>query len=129
MATGLESLSKIAEIEELIVTIRGVVGGEFLMIDAQGIAHLMEEAGDSFGTDADAEVAQRQGNFGRRSTGPPQAGDGIARGIVFEQEFDHSDDVGGFFSTGLRPPPERRGGPPGPLPSRGGLPARANGGG
>src|SRR5262245_56704205 len=97
MATTLESLPKIGEIEELIVPIRGVVGGEFLVIDAQGIAHLMEKAGDSVGTDADAEVAQRQGNFGRRSTGPPQAGDGIASGIVFEQEFDQSDDVGGFF--------------------------------
>src|SRR5262245_14729820 len=104
MATTLESLPKIGEIEELIVPIRGVVGGEFLVIDAQGIAHLMEKAGDSVGTDADAEVAQRQGNFGRRSTGPPQAGDGIASGIVFEQEFDQSDDVGGFFSAGLPPP-------------------------
>jgi hypothetical protein len=27
---------------------------------------------------------------------------------VFEQELDQGDDVGGFFSTGLRPPPERR---------------------
>src|SRR5215813_12495568 len=57
MATMLESLPKIGEIEELIVPIRGVVGGEFLVIDAQGIAHLMEKAGDSVGTDADAEVA------------------------------------------------------------------------
>jgi hypothetical protein len=45
-----------------------VVGGEFLVIDAQGIAHLMEKAGDRVGTDADAEVTQSQGNFGRRST-------------------------------------------------------------
>ena len=64
----LESFAKIGEIEELIVPIRGVVGGEFLVIDAQRIAHLMEKAGDSVGADADAEVAQRQGNFGRRST-------------------------------------------------------------
>jgi len=35
-------------------------------------------------------------------------GDGIASGIVFQQELDQCDDVGGFFSTGLRPPPERR---------------------
>jgi hypothetical protein len=50
------------------VAIRGVVGGEFLVIDAQGIAHLMEKAGDRVGTNADTEIAQRQGNFGGRST-------------------------------------------------------------
>ena len=57
MPATLESLSQIAEIEKLIVTIGGVVGGEFLVIDTQGIAHLMEEAGDGVGADADAEVA------------------------------------------------------------------------
>jgi hypothetical protein len=44
----------------------------------------MEEAGDRIGTDDDAEVGERQGNFGRRSTGPLQAGDGIASGVVLE---------------------------------------------
>ena len=108
MAATLESLAQIGEIEELIVTIRRVVGGEFLVIDTQGIAHLMEQASDGVGADRDAEVAERQGNLGRRSTGPLQAGDGIASGVVIEQEFDQGDDVGGFFSIGLRPPPERR---------------------
>ena len=42
------------------------------------------------------------------SARPLQAGDGIAGGVVFEQELDQGDDVGGFFSTGLRPPPARR---------------------
>src|SRR6266404_4630757 len=44
----------------------------------------------------------------RRSPRPLQPGDGIAGRVVFEQELDQRDDVGGFFSTGLRPPPERR---------------------
>ena len=70
MAATLESLSQIAEVEELIVPIRGVVGGEFLVIDTQRIAHLMEQAGDGVGADADAEVGEREGNLGRRSTGP-----------------------------------------------------------
>jgi len=52
-------------------------------------------------TDADAEVGERQGHLGRRSTGPLQAGDGIASGVAIEQEFDRSDDVGGFSSIGL----------------------------
>jgi Ni2+-binding GTPase involved in maturation of urease and hydrogenase len=38
----LKSVSEITEVEELIVAIGAVVGREFLVIDAQGIAHLME---------------------------------------------------------------------------------------
>ena len=78
------------------------------MIDAQGIAHLMEETSDGVGADADTEVAQRHGNLVGSSPRPLQPGDGIAGSVVFEQELDQCDDVGGFFSTGLRPPPERR---------------------
>jgi len=48
----------------------------------------MEQAGDGVGADADAEVGEREGNLGRRSTGPLQTGDGIASGVVIEQEFD-----------------------------------------
>src|SRR5215472_2435203 len=118
MAATLESLSQIAEIKELIVTIGRVIGGEFLVIETQGIAHLMEQASDGVGTDSDAEVGERQGNLGRRSTGPFQASDRIASGVVIEQEFDQSDDVGGFFSIGLRLPPERRARPGDTLRSR-----------
>lgn len=78
------------------------------MIDAQGIAHLMQETSDGVGTDDDPEVTQRQGNLFRSSPGPFQPRDGIAGGVVLEQKLDQSDDVGGFFSTRLRPPPERR---------------------
>ena len=68
----------------------------------------MQETSDSVGTDDDPEVTQRQGNLFGSSAGPLQTRDGIAGGVVFQQEFDQSDDVGGFFSTGLRPPPKRR---------------------
>ena len=34
-ATALESVAKIAEVEKLIVAIGTIVGGEFLVIDAQ----------------------------------------------------------------------------------------------
>lgn len=106
--TALKSVSKIAQVEELIIAIGTVVGGEFLVIDAQGIAHLMEEAGNGVGADDDTEVTQRHGNLVGSSPGPLQPSDGIAGGVVFEQELDQRDDVGGFFSTRLRPPPERR---------------------
>ena len=101
-------MSKITQVEELIIAIGAEVGGELLVIDAQGIAHLMEETSDGIGTDDDTEVTQRHGNLVRSSPGPLQAGDGIAGRIVLEQELDQREDVGGFFSTRLRPPPERR---------------------
>lgn len=104
----MEPLAKIAQIKELIVAVGAKVGGEFLVIDAQGIAHLVEEAGDGVGANRDTEVAQRQGNLLRSAPRPLQPGDRVASGIVFQQELDQCDDVGGFFSTGLRPPPERR---------------------
>ncbi len=88
------------------VAIGTVVGREFLVIEAEGIAHLMEETSDGVGTDDNAEVIERPGNLVRSSPGPLQAGDGIAGGIVFQQELDQGEEVGVFFSTGLRPPPE-----------------------
>ena len=108
VATTLESVSKIAKVEELIIAIGTVVGRDVLVIDPKGIAHPTEETGDGVGTDDDPEVAQRHGNLLGSASGPLQPGDGIAGGVVFEQKLDQCDDVGDFFSTGLRPPPERR---------------------
>ena len=105
---ALEALPKIPKVEELIIAIGAEVSGELLVIDAQGIAHLMEETSDGVRTDDNTEVTQRHGNLVGGSPGPLQPGEGIAGGVVFEQELDQRDDVGGFFSTGLRPPPERR---------------------
>jgi hypothetical protein len=90
------------------MAIRAEVGGELLVIDAQGIAHLMEETSHGVGTDDEAEVTQRQGDLVGSSSGPLQPGDRIPGGVVFEQELDQRDDVGVFFSNRLRPPPERR---------------------
>jgi hypothetical protein len=68
----------------------------------------MEETGYGVGADGDTEVAQRHGNLVGGAPRPLQPGDGISGSVVFEQELDQRDDFGGFFSTGLRPPPERR---------------------
>jgi hypothetical protein len=68
----------------------------------------MEKASHGVGTDDHTEVAQSQGNLVGSSPRPLQARDRIAGGIVFEQKLDQCDDVGGFFSTRMRPPPERR---------------------
>ena len=48
---ALEALTKIAEIEELIIAVGAKVGGELLVIDAQGIAHLVEKTRDGVGAD------------------------------------------------------------------------------
>src|SRR5712692_9748134 len=45
----LKSVTQIAEVEELMVAIGTMVGGKFLVIDPQGITHVMEEAGDGVG--------------------------------------------------------------------------------
>jgi hypothetical protein len=54
---ALETLPKITQVEELIITVGTRVGGEFLVIDAQGIAHLMEKTSDGVGANCDTEVA------------------------------------------------------------------------
>ena len=100
--------AQIANVEKLLVAIRTGVGGELLLIDTERIAHLLEEPRDGVGTDRDAEGAERHRHFGGRAAGPFHASDGIAGGIVFQQELDQGDDVGGFFSTGVRPAPTRR---------------------
>ena len=97
VATTLESVSKIAQVEELSIAIGTVIGREFLVIDPKGIAHPMEKTGDGVGADDDTEIAQRHGNLLRSATGPLQPGDGIAGGVIFEQKLDQRDDVGVFF--------------------------------
>ena len=77
-------MSKITQVEELIIAIGAEVGGELLVIDPKRIAHLMEEAGNGVGTDDDTEVSQRHGNLVGSSPGPLQASDGIAGGVVFQ---------------------------------------------
>ncbi len=85
---ALKSVAQIAEVEELMVAIGTVVGGESLVIDTKRIAHLMEKTGDRVGTDDDAEVAQCLGNLVGSSPGPLQTRDGVTGGVVFEQELD-----------------------------------------
>ncbi len=70
------------------VAIGTVIGGEFLVIDPKGIAHLMEETSDRVGANQDTEVIQRQGHLGGGSSRPLQTRDGVAGGVVFQQELD-----------------------------------------
>jgi hypothetical protein len=77
------------------------IRGKLLVIDTQGVSHLMEEPGDGIGADDDTEVCQRHGYLVGSSSGPLQPRDGIAGRVVFEQELDQDDDVEGFFFSPL----------------------------
>jgi len=85
---ALKSVAQVAEVEELMVAIGTMVGGEVLVIDAKGIAHLMEETGDGVGANQDPEVTQRHCHLGGGSSRPLQTRDGVTGGVVFEQELD-----------------------------------------
>ena len=51
------------------------------------------------------ELPQQFGDSGRRLVGPSNAGDGIAGGVVFQQNFDGLDYFGRLLPAGLRPAP------------------------
>jgi len=105
---ALEALPKISEVEELIIAIGTMVGGDLLLIEPQRIAHLAKETRDGVGTDDDAEVAEGDGYLISSSPGPLEPSDRIAGSIVFEQKLDQRDYFGVFFSVALRPPPDWR---------------------
>ncbi len=85
---ALKSVAQIAEVEELMVAIGTVVGGELLVIDPKRIAHLVEETSDRVGANQDTEVIQRQGHLGGGSSRPLQTRNRITGGVVLEQELD-----------------------------------------
>jgi len=55
--TALEAATQFGQIFELEIAVRTGVGGDLLVIDAQRIAHLVEQPRDGIGADADAELA------------------------------------------------------------------------
>src|SRR5439155_22457322 len=101
----LEPIAQIANVEKLLVAIWTGVGGELLAVDAERIAHVLEQPRDGARTHSDPEVAERQGHFGSRAAGPFHAGDGIAAGVVFQQVVGQGDAVGRFYSMRMRPRP------------------------
>src|ERR1700730_2934596 len=105
---ALEAASQLGEIFELEISIRAVAGGDLLMIDAQRIAHLIEQPRDSIGTDGDTELAKFLGYPDSRAARPAQAHHGIAGSVVLQQAVQDVDYVRRFFSVGWRPPPWRR---------------------
>jgi len=51
----------------------------------------VKQARHGIGRDLDIELPQQFGDSGRRLVGPSNAGDRIACGVVFQQDFDGLD--------------------------------------
>src|SRR5215471_21325191 len=60
--TALEAVAQIGEIFELEVAMWAVAGGDLLVIDAQRIAHLIEQSRHGIGADRDAQRAEFLGD-------------------------------------------------------------------
>jgi hypothetical protein len=68
--TALETIPQVGEIFELEVAVRARVGGDLFVIDAQGIAHLVQQAGHGVGGDSNAELGQFLGDSCRGAARP-----------------------------------------------------------
>ena len=56
--TALEAVAQLGKIFELKIPVGTRTGGNLLLIDPQGIAHVMEQASDGIGRDGNAEFGQ-----------------------------------------------------------------------
>ena len=108
LAPALKLVAKIADVQKLLIAIGTRIGGQLFVVDAQRLAHLMEQPRHGVGADGDAIVGQRHRDSGGGAAGPLQSSDRVARRVVVQQKPDQGDDVGCFFSTVGRPAPERR---------------------
>jgi hypothetical protein len=68
--TALKAVAQLGEICKLEIAAGAGVGGDLLAIDAQGITHLIEQAGDSVWGDGDAEMEKFLGDGGSCAAGP-----------------------------------------------------------
>ncbi len=81
----LKPAAQFGQVFELEIAIRAGVSGDLLVIHAQRIAHLVEQASDGIGTDSDAELAKFLGYSDGSAASPAQTRHGIAGGVVFQQ--------------------------------------------
>ena len=76
---------------ELLVSVRTGTGGQLFVIEAQGVVHAVEQARYRIGADREAELAEHLGNLLGGLVSPLQSSDGIAGGVVLQQELDGVD--------------------------------------
>ena len=90
-ATVLETVVEFGNTVELAIAVGGEVGGELFPVGAERVVHLMEQTGDRAGGDGDAVLLEQVGDLAGGATGPLQASDGIASGVVVEQDLESGD--------------------------------------
>jgi hypothetical protein len=56
--TTLAAVTQLGKIFELKIAVGTAAGGDLFVVDPQGIAHVMEQAGDGIGRDGKAELGQ-----------------------------------------------------------------------
>ena len=93
---------------ELLIAVGAGVSGDLLAVDTQREIHLAEKTSDRIGRNGNVDLLENRGDLIGRLAGPLQPGDGIAGGIVLQENLDGIDYFGRFFSTRLRPAPALR---------------------
>ena len=68
--TALEAVAQLGEILELKVSVGTRIGRDLLVIDPQGITHVMKQAGDGIGGDGNAEFGRFLGDRAGRAARP-----------------------------------------------------------
>src|SRR6266566_9917874 len=68
--TALAAVAQLGEIFELKIAVGTAAGGDLFVIDPQGIAHVMEQAGDGIGRDGNAELGQLFSDGGSSTARP-----------------------------------------------------------
>ena len=98
----------LGDVLKLLVAVWAGSCRDALVVDAQPVVKVLEDAGDGPGTDLDVEGSEFCCDLLGGTAGPADTGDGVAGDIVLQCRFDGSDHLGSFFSRGGRPPPGRR---------------------
>ena len=97
----------LGDILKLLVAVWAGTCRDALVVDAQPVVEILEDAGDGPGTDLDVEGGEFCCDLLGGTARPADTGDGIAGNIVLQGRFDGSDHLGSFFpGAGAR----RRGG-------------------
>ena len=92
-----QMLAQFGDVPELLVAPRMRSAGALLVVDAQRVAHRLEQSSDRLGADVDAEGTQFVRDLGGRTAGPLQAADRVAGRLVLHQGLDAGDDFRRFF--------------------------------
>ena len=96
------------EVAELPVAFR-TRGAEALAVGMQSVAELFQQTPHGVGRGVNAQPAQQAADLAQPQSGPHSpSSHGIAGGIRCEQRAQRVQELGRFFSRGLRPPPARR---------------------